>query len=98
MWAHRRGRCLSLAGSLPVRVPQRASLEVRGERFERGVAFGSESVPSSRGVGHFGVPRLLVNHDLQILSDGPAFGGRARRVVSDHAGGFPVAGQHDFRG
>ena len=37
---------------------------------------------------------LLVNHDLQILSDGPAFGGRARRVVSDHAGGFPVAGQH----
>ena len=41
---------------------------------------------------------LLVNHDLQILSDGPAFGGRAGRVVSDHAGGFPVAGQHDFRG
>ena len=41
---------------------------------------------------------LLVNHDLQILSDGPAFGGRARRVVSDHAGGFPVTGQHDFRG
>ena len=35
---------------------------------------------------------------LQILSDGPAFGGRARRVVSDHAGGFPVAGQHDFGG
>ena len=34
---------------------------------------------------------------LQILSDGPAFGGRAGRVVSDHAGGFPVAGQHDFR-
>ena len=29
---------------------------------------------------------------------GPAFGGRARRVVSDHAGGFPIAGQHDFRG
>ena len=41
---------------------------------------------------------LLVNHDLQILSDGPAFGGRAGRVVSDHAGGFPVPGQHDFRG
>ena len=41
---------------------------------------------------------LLVNHDLQILSDGPAFGGRAGRVVRDHAGGFPVAGQHDFRG
>ena len=35
---------------------------------------------------------------LQIPCDGPAFGGRARRVVSDHAGGFPVAGQHDFRG
>ena len=34
----------------------------------------------------------------QILGDGPAFGGRARRVVSDHAGGFPVPGQHDFRG
>ena len=30
---------------------------------------------------------------LQILSDGPAFSGRAGRVVSDHAGGFPVAGQ-----
>ena len=41
---------------------------------------------------------LLGNHDLQILSDGPAFGGRAGRVVRDHAGGFPVAGQHDFRG
>ena len=41
---------------------------------------------------------LLVNHDLQILLDGPAFGGRAGRVVRDHAGGFPVAGQHDFRG
>ena len=34
----------------------------------------------------------------QILGDGPAFGGRAGRVVRDHAGGFPVAGQHDFRG
>ena len=42
--------------------------------------------------------RVLVNHDLQILSDGPAFGGRAGRVVRDHAGGFPVPGQHDFRG
>ena len=27
-----------------------------------------------------------------------AVGGRAGRVVSDHAGGFPVAGQHDFGG
>ena len=62
------------------------------------LGFGGESVPRSRGVGHFGVPLLLVNHGLQILSDGPAFSGRARRVVSDHAGGFPVAGQHDFRG
>ena len=35
---------------------------------------------------------------LQIPCDGPAFGGRAGRVVRDHAGGFPVAGQHDFRG
>ena len=33
---------------------------------------------------------LLVNHDLQILSDGPAFSGRARRVVRDHAGGFQL--------
>ena len=40
-------RCLFVAGSLPVRVPQRASVEVRGERFVRGVAFGSESVPRS---------------------------------------------------
>ena len=45
-------RCLFVAGSLPVRVPQRAGVEVRGERFVRGVAFGSESVPRSRGVGH----------------------------------------------
>ena len=52
-------RCLFVAGSLPVRVPQRAGVEVRGERFERGVAFGGEAVPTSRGVGHFGVPRLL---------------------------------------
>ena len=35
---------------------------------------------------------LLVNHDLQILSDGPAFGGRARRVVRDHAGGVGPVG------
>ena len=40
-------RCLFAAGSLPVRVPQRAGVEVRGERFVRGVAFGSESVPRS---------------------------------------------------
>ena len=33
----------------------------------------------------------LVNHDLQILSDGPAFGGRAGRVVSDHAGGLGMS-------
>ena len=33
---------------------------------------------------------------LQILSDGPAFGGRARRVVGDHARRTPVPGQHDF--
>ena len=45
-------RCLFVAGSLPVRVPQRAGVEVRGERFVRGVAFGSESVPRLLGVGH----------------------------------------------
>ena len=45
-------RCLFVAGSLPVRVPQRAGVEVRGERFVRGVAFGSASVPRSLGVGH----------------------------------------------
>ena len=45
-------RCLFVAGSLPVRVPQRAGVEVRGARFVRGVAFGSASVPRSRGVGH----------------------------------------------
>ena len=45
-------RCLFVAGSLPVRVPQRAGVEVRGERFVRGVAFGRESVPRSLGVGH----------------------------------------------
>ena len=41
---------------------------------------------------------VLPSPPLQIPCDGPAFGGRAGRVVSDHAGGFPVAGQHDFRG
>ena len=45
-------RCLFVAGSLPVRVPQRAGVEVRGERFVRGVAVWSESVPRSLGVGH----------------------------------------------
>ena len=45
-------RCLFVAGSLPVRVPQRAGVEVRGARFVRGVAFGSASVPRSLGVGH----------------------------------------------
>ena len=46
---------LSLAGSLPVRVPQRADVEVRGARVVRGVAVGSASVPRSLGVGSFGV-------------------------------------------
>ena len=50
--ATRGRRCLFVAGSLPVRVPPRAGVEVRGERFVRGVAFGSESVPRSLGVGH----------------------------------------------
>ena len=45
-------RCLFVAGSLPVRVPPRAGVEVRGERFVRGVAVGRESVPRSLGVGH----------------------------------------------
>ena len=90
-------RCLFVAGSLPVRVPKRAGVEVRGERFVRGVAFGSESVPRSLGVGH-STCSAASKPRLQILSDGPAFGGRAGRVVRDHAGGFPVAGQHDFRG
>ena len=45
-------RCLFVAGSLPVRVPQRAGVEVRGARFVRGVAVGSASVPRSLGVGH----------------------------------------------
>ena len=45
-------RCRIVAGSLPVRVPQRAGVEVRGARFVRGVAFGSASVPRSLGVGH----------------------------------------------
>ena len=45
-------RCLFVAGSLPVRVPQRAGVEVRGDRVVRGVAVGSESVPRSLGVGH----------------------------------------------
>ena len=40
-------RCLFVSGSLPVRVPQRAGVEVRGERGVRGVAFGSASVPRS---------------------------------------------------
>ena len=45
-------RCLFVAGSLPVRVPQRAGVEVRGARVVRGVAVGSASVPRARGVGH----------------------------------------------
>ena len=45
-------RCLFVAGSLPVRVPQRAGVEVRGARVVRGVAVVSASVPRSRGVGH----------------------------------------------
>ena len=45
-------RCLFVAGSLPVRVPQRAGVEVRGASVVRGVAVGSASVPRSLGVGH----------------------------------------------
>ena len=61
--------------------------------------FVGAAVPESRGVSHIR-PQLLVlvNHGLQILLDGPAFGGRAAPSSGDHAGGFPVAGQHDFRG
>ena len=50
-------RCLFVAGSLPVRVPQRAGVEVRGERFVRGVAFVGAAVPGARGVGHSALPR-----------------------------------------
>ena len=50
--ATRGRRRLFVAGSLPVRVPPRAGVEVRGERFVRGIAVGRESVPRSRGVGH----------------------------------------------
>ena len=50
--APRGRRCRFVAGSVPGRVPPRAGVEVCGERFVRGVAFGRESVPRSRGVGH----------------------------------------------
>ena len=45
-------RCWIVAGSLPVRVPPRAGVEVRGDRVVRGVAVGSASVPRALGVGH----------------------------------------------
>ena len=90
---------------MPVRVPQTASFKVRGERFKRGVAFGGESVPTSRGIGHFGVPLLLVNHGLQILGDGPALGRGARAVVTGiearltaHSGRAGLASELTARG
>ena len=49
--ATRGRRCLFVAGSVPGRVPPRAGVEVRGERFVRGGAVGREAVPRARGVG-----------------------------------------------
>ena len=49
--ATRGRRCLFVAGSVPGRVPQRAGVEVRGERFVRGGAVGREAGPLARGVG-----------------------------------------------
>ena len=42
-------RCLFVAGSLPVRVPQRAGVEVRGARVVRGVAVGECVCPKVAG-------------------------------------------------
>ena len=87
-------RCLIVAGY--------ASRSEPVSRYAANASYaGSLSVVSlsqGRWVSVIRRALLLATHDLQILSDGPAFGGRARRVVRDHAGGFPVAGQHDFRG
>ena len=41
---------------------------------------------------------LGLSRPLQIRGHGPAFGGGPGAVVGHYAGGFPVAGQHDFRG
>ena len=41
---------------------------------------------------------LLVNHGYKYFLTAPRSAVAPRRVVGDHAGGFPVAGQHDFRG
>ena len=49
--ATRGRRCLFVAGSVPVRVPPRAGVEVRGARFVRGGAVGREAGPRARGVG-----------------------------------------------
>ena len=54
--------------------------------------FGGESVPTSLGVCHFGVPLLLVNHGLQILSDGPAFSGRAPAFALSGQSSVPGVG------
>ena len=87
-------RCLIVAGY--------ASRSEPVSRYAANASYaGSLSVVSlsqGRWVSVIRRALLLGNHDLQILSDGPAFGGRAGRVVRDHAGGFPVPGQHDFRG
>ena len=91
-------RCLFVAGSLPVRVPPRAGVEVRGERVVRGIAVGSEPVPRSLGVGHFGVLCFSSTTTYRYFRTAPRAAVAPARVVRDHAGGFPVAGQHDFRG
>ena len=43
-----------------------------------------EAGPRGAGCRSFGVASLRVNHDLQILGDGAAFGRSASAVVSDH--------------
>ena len=49
--------------------------------------------PGGAGCQSFGVASLY-----RYLATAPRSAVAPGRVVSDHAGGFPVAGQHDFRG
>ena len=63
----------------------------------RSTAPAPPSAAAPAGIDHK-APKRGPAPSLQVLRHGPAFGLRAGRVVGDHAGGRPAAGEHGFGG
>ena len=52
--------------------------------------------PDTIGAWVIGVVTRRMRAGLEVFGDGAAFGGGPGGIVGDHAGGFPVAGEHRF--